>query len=144
MLSKIGFNIKSRIIIGEEKLVCKVNLMENYDEFKEKIEQYKQKDIFNCDETALFYKCLTKKTLAMSDEKKTLAKSSKERATLMLCCSLEGEKIKPLIIGKSKKPRWIKNSKNVLQNIDYKNSKKAWMTRYVFEEWLSDLNSFAF
>jgi hypothetical protein len=36
-------------------------------------------------------------------------KLAKERLTVMFCCSASGEKLKPMLIGKAKKPRCFKN-----------------------------------
>jgi hypothetical protein len=67
---------------------------------------YKQCDIFNADKTALFYKCMPDKTLTFKNEKCNGSKHSKERLTLLLAVNMTGtNKLKPLIIGKSKKPR---------------------------------------
>lgn len=48
----------------------------------------------------------------------------------------------PLIISRSKKPRWMKNLRDELKNIDYAASKKAWMTSQIFEDWLKKINKF--
>lgn len=78
--------------------------------------------------------------MTLSSEKKISGKLQKDRITLLFCCNYLGEKIKPLIIGKSKKPRWMNNKIDFLENIVYKSSKKAWMTRDIFTEWLTNLN----
>ncbi|XP_050546377.1 tigger transposable element-derived protein 6-like [Daktulosphaira vitifoliae] len=44
------------------------------------------------------------------------------------------EKIKPLIIGKSTKPRCFKEVKSL--PLDYESNKKAWMTGDLFKNWL--------
>lgn len=77
----------------------------------------------------------------MSDEVKVSGKFSKERVTLMLTCSQMGGKLKPLIIGRAKRPRWLKKCEN-MKEIVYKSSKKAWMTTSILVEWLKDVDSF--
>ncbi len=54
-------------------------------------EKYSPKDIINGDETGLYYKMLPKTTLKIKGEKCTGGKLSKERLTLWLCSSMEGE-----------------------------------------------------
>lgn len=60
---------------------------------------YDQKDIFNCDETEIFFRTLPTKTLALEGEKCVSRKISKELLTL-LCANMAGELLKPLVIGK--------------------------------------------
>lgn len=101
---KARYGIKSRKICGEEELVD-VNLITNSKEaFFEQLEGYEDKDIFNADETALFFKNDRAQSLTLPSEKRISGKFSKERVTIMLCASKLGEKIKPFIIGKSKRP----------------------------------------
>ncbi|GFU62367.1 tigger transposable element-derived protein 6 [Trichonephila clavipes] len=49
------------------------------------------------------------------------------------------EKITPLVIGKSAKPRCFKGINSF--PIKYRSNKKAWMTTELFNEWLVSLNS---
>ena len=83
------------------------------DDFQSKIgkivEGYKAEDIFNVDETGLFFKALPDKTLAPKGEACKGGKLAKERITVMLASSSTGGKLKPLVIGKAKQPRCFKN-----------------------------------
>lgn len=65
---------------------------------------YKPSDIFNLDETGLYYRIMPNKTMCLKTEKCVSGKKSKERLTVMLCVNMIGEFEKPLIIGKAKKP----------------------------------------
>ena len=49
-------------------------------------------DVFNCDETGLFFRALPDKTLAQRTQNVKGGKQSKERLTVLLCCSATGEK----------------------------------------------------
>lgn len=104
---------------------------------------YKETDIFNADETGLFFQCLPDKTLSLKEETCTGAKKSKNRLTILIATNMDGsEKLPPLVIGKSCKPRSFKNIKTL--PLPYKANKKAWMTAFLFEEWLRSLdNKFA-
>jgi hypothetical protein len=65
---------------------------------------YDPKDIFNADETGLFFRMLPSQSLATSARKGT--KKDKERITLLLAANAAGtEKLKVTVIGKSKQPR---------------------------------------
>ena len=67
---------------------------------------YQQEDIFNADETGLFFRMLPSQTLATSIRKGT--KKDKERITLLLTENATGtEKLKPMAIGKSAQPRYV-------------------------------------
>jgi hypothetical protein len=65
---------------------------------------YKLRDIFNADETGLFYRVLPIKSMTVRGEKAKGGKKSKERITVLLACSA-GEKFTPFVIGDSANPR---------------------------------------
>lgn len=70
------------------------------------VKGYKPKDIFNADETGLFYQCLPDKNAMFKDEECRGGKQSKVRLTVLLAANEDGsEKLPPLMIGRSEKPR---------------------------------------
>lgn len=98
------------------------------------LEQFSPNDVFNLDETGLFWQLLPNKTMAFRGERCTSGKKSKERITLLAGANMSGsEKLPLLVIGKSKKPRCFKNKEIPL---NYRANKKAWMTANIFEETL--------
>lgn len=103
---------------------------------------YNPEDIFNCDETALFYRNL-KLQRAYHDKNVELRgfKQSKERVSIMMCASMTGEKCTPLLIGKAGNPRCFKNIDPKQLPVTYRHNKKAWMTRDLFTEWLNKFNA---
>jgi hypothetical protein len=54
------------------------------------IEGYASEDIYNADETGLFFKCLLDKAYELSNKKWPGGKKSKYRATVMVCCNMTG------------------------------------------------------
>ena len=71
---------------------------------------YDSKDIFNADETGLFYKLTPDKTLKYEGEKCSGGKMSKVRITVLVAANMCGtEKRKLFVIGKSANPRCFKN-----------------------------------
>jgi hypothetical protein len=73
------------------------------------IKQYGPKNIFNMDETALFYNAQPKIMLAIKGERCFGGKAYKDRVTMLLCYNADGsEKLWPLIVGKFEKPRCMK------------------------------------
>jgi hypothetical protein len=96
---------------------------------------YKLKDIYNTDETALFYSLMQDKSLNIRGEACTGGKKSQERLTDLLCCNAEGtEKLAPLVIGKFVKPMCFKNISTL--PCKYTNNSNAWMTAKIFLDFL--------
>lgn len=93
-----------------------------------------ENQLYNADESGLYYRMLPNKTFVAATEKTAPGrKSAKERVTFMLCANADGtHKTKVLVIGKSKKPRCFEGFNNPLL---YANSKNAWMTRHIFKKW---------
>lgn len=104
------------------------------------LRDYELKDVFNADETGLFFNLLPDKTLAMANDTCHGGKKSKERLTVLLCANADGsEKLPPLVIGKFAKPRCFKNVKSL--PTQYTFNKKAWVTTKVFESWLRGIDA---
>lgn len=101
---------------------------------------YANEDIFNMDESGFFYRALPGKTLALKGETCSGGKKSNERLSVVFCCSLTGEKLKPLVIGKSAKLRRFKNLDLTKLGVTWHHSKNAWMTGALFEEWVKSLD----
>ena len=68
------------------------------------IEQYEPRNIFNADETGLFYKLQPDKFLHFKGESCSGRKKSKERITVILAANIGTDKLKPFLIGKFKNP----------------------------------------
>lgn len=93
--------------------------------------------VYNADESGLFWKMLPSKSLAARSEKSAPGhKSSKERLTIMTCSNATGtHKLKLTVIGKAKKPRSFKGTEMRCFPCDYYNHPKAWMNQNIFREW---------
>lgn len=88
------------------------------------LSRYNPKDIFNMDETGLFFRLVTDKTLDFKGKKCQGGKQSKERITVALTANMDGsEKLTPLIIGKFRNPRCFKNVRSL--PAQYENNTKA-------------------
>ncbi|XP_051162414.1 tigger transposable element-derived protein 4-like [Leptopilina boulardi] len=91
------------------------------------LREYDPEDIYNADETGLFFKCLPDKTFAFKEEKCHGGKQSKKRITVLHCANMTGtDKLPLLVIGKSKRPRCFKGVKTL--PADYENNSKAWIS----------------
>jgi hypothetical protein len=128
---KKRFNIKLHTVSGESGGVDMDVVSRGILMLKEEINQYKLDDVFNFDETALFYRLQPNKTLSSGE------KISKERLTVGLCVNATGTiKLKPVVIGKYKKPRCFGNVWTPQDIVKYYFNLKAWMTMDIFRNWL--------
>ena len=85
-------------------------------------------DIYNVDESGLFYQCLPNKTFTLPAEKASRGiKESKQRLTMLIEANMSGEdKLDPLIIGKSANPRCFREVHHI--PLLYCSNTKTWMT----------------
>ncbi|CAC5385465.1 unnamed protein product [Mytilus coruscus] len=104
------------------------------------VQDYQPEDIFNCYETGLFFRALPDKTLAQKKSACKGGKIAKERLTVMFCCSAMGEKLKPMVIGKARKPRCFKNIDVTNLSVIWRSNKKSWMTEATFLDWIKSVN----
>lgn len=103
------------------------------------LSSYHPRDVFNADETGVFYRLLPDKTFCFKGDSCHGGKQSKERITAMVCANMDGsEKLPLMVIGKFERPRCFKNVKTLPAT--YKFNKKAWMTSVIFTEWLRKLD----
>jgi hypothetical protein len=90
------------------------------------LEGYEPRDVYNADETGLFFNVLPERTLAYKGETCHGGKDSKDRLTVLLCVDSDGsDKQVPFVIGKYLKPRCFKDGKKL--PIKYHANSKAWM-----------------
>lgn len=103
---------------------------------------YEPRDIYNTDETGLFYRLMPSKTYDFKGSECHGGKQSKERLTVLLCANADGtDKMKPLVIGKSARPRCFKNIRDYgTLPVRYENNKTAWMTSAIFGNWIKDMD----
>jgi transposase len=107
---------------------------------KNKCDLYPLERIYNMDETGLFYRLEPDRTLAT--QRLSGRKKNKERLSIALCTNSDGShKLKPLIIGKFKKPRCFNNVNLNNLEMKYCNNTKAWMLATTFQDWLQEFDS---
>ncbi|XP_072145376.1 tigger transposable element-derived protein 4-like [Dermacentor andersoni] len=106
---------------------------------REYLGEYRPEDIFNADETALFYRLLPENTLTFKDDDCAGGKRSKDRVSVLIAANMTGtERCPLLVIGKAAKPRCFKGIKTL--PVDYESNKKAWMTNEIFKSWITKLD----
>ena len=109
------------------------------------LQKYEPWDIYNADETSLFFKSLSDRTMSFDGEQPTGSKltSSKDHLSLMLCANMTGtDKHKPVLVGRAANPACLKKKGLSIPNlgVNYYHNAKGWMTGAVFDLWLSEWN----
>lgn len=133
---RIRNNITFRSLCGEAADVD-LSLCEDWQErLPLLLAGYDDRDIFNMDETALFFRSLPNKSMMQKSEEARGGKIPKERLTISFCVSAAGEKEKPLIIWRSQRPRCFKGKDLNCLGVSWYSNQKAWMTSFIFEDWL--------
>ena len=134
--------IKAKVISGEAGDVRE----ETVDSWKERLpeilEGWEPQNIWNLDETGQFFRALPNKSLVEGSKNCTGGKKSKERLTCAFFVNASGDKEKPVVIGKSVKPRCFKGIRDMDQlPYQYYNQRKDWMERRIMLEILSKLKT---
>ena len=134
------------------KKMCGENLdCPDYNDFIEEVltpimEEYEPQNIYNADETSLFYKSLSNCTMSFDSEGDHGFKvhQSKYCMSLLLCTNMNGsEKLNPVLIGKAACPTGLKKHGVTFKDlgVEYFWNQKGWMTGPVFDLWLTDWNN---
>ena len=77
-------------------------------------DHYAVSEIYNCDETCLYYRALLQGTVCFKNEKLSGGKKSKERLTVLLTSNMDGsDKRKLFVVGKSAKPHCFRGVKTL-------------------------------
>lgn len=136
--SRYGLKIKK---MHGEKLSADLTHVES---FKAKLaeiiecEELELEEIYNADESALYFKILPNKTIALDSEKKLSgSKAIKDRFTFMPCANATGtHKLDLQIIGTAAMPRCF--NKQHPKGVVYNSSKNAWQTKNLFTAWFQN------
>ena len=126
-------NVKRIRMHGESGSVDEQAIEETIADLRHLLNRYAWNDIYNMDETGLFFRMEPDTTLAT----RQLAgkKKNKERLSVALCCNGDGlHKMKALVIGRAAKPRCFKNINLANLGVMYQYNKKAWIMAILFQE----------
>ena len=135
---KVRHQIKAKKVHGEKASADSVNAKHWLETvLPELMKDYESQDVFNADETALFYRATPDGSLCYAYKNLCGSKKAMERLTVLCCANMTGsDKCKLFIIGKSKSPRCFKGINMTNFPVTYRANKNAWMTKTMFEEWL--------
>ena len=139
------------------KAICSTKeLATNTDELEEwtyivlipTLEGYSSSDIYNSDETALFYKSLSHRTYCHIDDiddKPAGSTKCKDRLTLLIITNMDGSDHRKLsVIGKAKNPHCLQKKYKMTVNemaVDWYASKNAWMTGDIHRRIMTKFNN---
>jgi hypothetical protein len=118
---------------GESESVNEDIVIEWKNSLKEKYNSYEHKNIFNIDETGIFWRLLQNKTYSLPEESAKGYKKIKDRITVLLLVNMDGSERLIVVIGKYKNPRCFKGIKNLPIWL-YLHNRTAWMTSETFNE----------
>ena len=133
-------NIVFKTLCGESSSVDDVSL----DQWRESVlkrtlAKYQPSDVYNADETGLFWRLLPNKTMDFRGQACHGGKAPKDRITVLTCANMDGSHKLPLLaIGKFQTPRCFKGVPKL--PVKYASDKKAWMTKLLFTEWVRDFD----
>ncbi|KAI1000685.1 hypothetical protein K3495_g7512 [Podosphaera aphanis] len=119
---------------GESSSVSTVNAEDEINSIREALVDVPLSDIYNCDETGLFYKAIP--DISLSTCQLPGHKPNKDRITAMHTVSAIGQSLKIWYIGMSRHPRCFRNIKIDTFNFFYRSNKKAWMNTEIMIEYL--------
>lgn len=112
------------------------------DNMKYIVEGYSLDDIYNQDETGVFWRQLPTRSLATG--KRAGRKKDKQRVTASITCNATGtDKRELFIIGKANRPRCFPKGFRPERDwgVRYRNNSKAWMLSAEFSEWVHEWNA---
>ena len=134
--------LKGLALFGEAAEVNRNDptLLAQLQELYDTIGEYEYDNVYNMDETGLFFRMLPKYTLLMPNEDLTSVrgrKKSKDRVTIVVCSNASGShKLPCAMIGKSKTPACINKKEWPLV---YFNQARAWMDQGTYKRWFDEV-----
>ncbi|KAG0419080.1 hypothetical protein HPB47_004372 [Ixodes persulcatus] len=135
------YNVVTRIISGEGAAADRDGTEEwQNGQLQQILTDYAPDDIFNLDESALFFKLLPNRTLVFKGQACTGSKHAKDRISIAFIVNMTGSEKPPLlVIGKSEKPRCFKGGQ-LPSGVLYHSDTNAWMTAKIFKEYVRPLD----
>ena len=132
---KHRFNIVYKVASGESAAASTEVVASFHRDLPSLLSSYHPRDVYNIDETGLFYRLMPDRTFALRGDECHGSKKYKDRITLLLGCNMDGsDKLRPLAIGRYRTPRCLKGVP--VLPVEYDHSANAWMTSTIFTEFL--------
>ena len=134
------YSVKSCVLSGEAADVSDDIISDWSARLPSMCDGYSFNNIFNADETGMFFRSIPNRSMVEKGDACKGGKKSKDRLTFLFCASAVGEKLKPLVIGKSLNPRCFKGIHKDMLGVHLEANKKAWMTSKIFVDWVERTN----
>ena len=106
----------------------------------ELVSEYAIKDIWNLDDTGVFWRALPEQGFGQKGKECRGGKKVRERVTVALIANACGDKEAAVVIWKSAKPRCCKSIKIDSLPVQYYSQPNAWVTAKILESVLSKFN----
>ncbi|XP_068218893.1 tigger transposable element-derived protein 1-like [Palaemon carinicauda] len=134
---KKRFQLHNILFTGESASSNEEEARKFVDDLNEiiKDEGYLAEQIYNVDETGLYWKRMPACTYFQKSKHMTGINSYKDRFTLLLGGNIAGFKLKPFLIYHSENPRAFRNVSKHTLPVYFRSNQKAWMTQALFEDW---------
>ncbi|UYV70519.1 hypothetical protein LAZ67_7003393 [Cordylochernes scorpioides] len=130
-------NLKNKRVVGEAFSADEDAANRFKDDFHKLMtdKKYELFQIYNADETGVYWKSLPDNSQVKNANSASGHKQSKDRLSVLLCANADASHKNVLaVVGKSKRPRAIKNIIDRLP-VHYYSSHKAWFNQSIFSEW---------
>lgn len=131
-----------RKLHGESGSLDLIYVEESLNKIKKELSGYQHQDIYNVDETGLFYECLPNGSYILQTENDIRGfKNSKKRVSLVFCTNADGsDKLKCTLINSSANPRCFSSIDRKNLPVNYEYNKNAWMTAKLFSDFLEQFD----
>lgn len=138
---KSRFSLHNVKLVGESASADHEAAAEFPPKLKDVIDEggYSSEQVFNADESGLFWKRMPSRTFLSTSEKTAPGfKAAKDRLTLLFCANASGFMIKTLVVHKSQNPRALKGKDKNHLPVFWRSNKKAWVTADLFRDWFDN------
>uniref|UniRef100_H9H7U0 Tigger transposable element-derived protein 1-like n=1 Tax=Monodelphis domestica TaxID=13616 RepID=H9H7U0_MONDO len=136
------FKARHNVLLTDEPAVADAEAARKYPDVLRKIIEeggYTPQQVFNIDETGLFWKRLPERTcVSLEDKVGPGFKASKDHLTLLLGGNAAGDcKLKPLLVYPSENPRALKGCSKPNLPVIWRSNRNDWVTMSIFQEWFT-------
>ena len=134
---KTRHSVKQYIHHGEAGSVDQPTVAYEIEQIQQLLSSYDAANIYNCDETGLYWKRIPDRSLAT--RQLPGQRREKARITAQFCCNATGTDRLPIwYIGRAATPRAFRAAGLNLHSLNWiwRHNGSAWMTGQIFQEWL--------
>lgn len=136
------FKVRHNVLLTDEPAVADAQAAARYPVVLHAILEegrYSPRQVFNVDETGLFWKRLPERMLlALEGTAGPGPKASKDHLTLLLGGNAAGDfKLKPLLVYPSENPRALRGCSKASLPVVWRSNRNDWLTPSIFQEWFT-------